>query len=239
MGKCQIIDLHAHTYYSNCSEDNPRDVISVAISGGITVLGINDHNYGIGERKAQYLKEIRSLAEIYAGQITILCGIEIATLPHLFDIKSPREIGDFDYCLIEHMSESQSIINGDLIGFCKSLGIPCGIAHTDLFEYCQTNGIEISEFFSQLAQNGIFWEMNVNYDSIHGYHEHEYVKKFIASEYQQKVVKDSGLCISVGFDGHRHADYAPSRVLTMNEFLNEKGIKTLLSHPTLSKKIKN
>lgn len=234
-----IIDLHAHTYYSNCSQDDPRDVINVAIENGVNVLGVNDHNYGIGERKEQYIAEMRAVASAYKGQITILCGIEIATFPHLFDIKSPKEIANFDYCLIEHITSRQSIVGGNLIEFCKSLGIPCGIAHTDLFEYCDMYGKNYAEFFTQMANSGIFWEMNVNYDSIHGYHEHEYVKEFVSNEQKQAIVKASGLCVSVGFDGHRYKDYDGSRVRAMNSFLQKNGISTLLSHPVLGKKIKN
>ena len=56
--KQKIIDLHSHTYYSNCSNDNPRELIKTAIQNNIDVLGINDHNYGIGDRKDLYLNEI-------------------------------------------------------------------------------------------------------------------------------------------------------------------------------------
>lgn len=34
-----IQDLHSHTYFSAC---------------GVEVLGITDHNYGIGDRKREY-----------------------------------------------------------------------------------------------------------------------------------------------------------------------------------------
>ena len=43
-----IQDLHAHTYYSFCGADTPEQVVETAIAGGIEMLGITDHNYGIG-----------------------------------------------------------------------------------------------------------------------------------------------------------------------------------------------
>lgn len=58
----------------------------------------------------------------------------------------------------------------------------------------------------------IFWEMNVSYDKIHDYREHEYVKEFLSNETQQELVRKSGVRLSVGFDGHRVEDYRPDRV---------------------------
>lgn len=43
-----IQDLHSHTYYSFCGNDSPEKVIEVAIAGNIEMLGITDHNCGIG-----------------------------------------------------------------------------------------------------------------------------------------------------------------------------------------------
>ena len=43
-----IQDLHAHTYYSFDSEDKIEKVIETALLGGVGLIGISDHNYGIG-----------------------------------------------------------------------------------------------------------------------------------------------------------------------------------------------
>jgi len=66
--------------------------------------------------------------------------------------------------------------------------------------------------------------MNVNYDSIHGYHEHQYVKRFFTDKEQQEIVKDAGLYVSVGFDGHRMEDYLVKRVKDANDFILSEGI---------------
>lgn len=57
-GKSNVFDIHTHTNYSFCGKDEPRVLIEKAIEQGISLLGISDHNYGIGNRKAEYLKNI-------------------------------------------------------------------------------------------------------------------------------------------------------------------------------------
>ena len=222
-----VMDLHSHTYYSHCGRDDPHAVVEAALRGGVSVLGISDHNYGIGERKAQYLAEMRALAEEYKGRIQILCGIEIATHAHLYDLQSADEIKGYDYCLIEHITAEDSIVGGDLFAFCAKLNIPCGIAHTDLFAYCDQRGLAYKEFFEGMARAGIFWEMNVNYDSIHGYREHAYIKELFGERERLGIVRDAGVRISVGFDGHRCEEYDGARVQSMNRLLKENGLNTV------------
>ncbi len=213
-------DIHSHTRYSDCGKDEPRAVIEAAIAGGITHFGISDHNYGIGERKSEYLTEINSLKEEYKKKITLYCGIEIATCNDFRAPKEDEDFSEFDYCLLEHVDNDNSVIE-DLFDYAKTLGCPVGIAHTDMFAYCKKKGLDPLTFFTRMAQAGIFWEMNVNYDSIHRYNEHQYVKDFVASEEQQRIIKESGVRVTVGFDGHRVEDYLPERVRAMNEFLYE------------------
>ena len=138
----KIFDIHSHTFYSNCGRDNPCELINTAIQNGLSMLGICDHNHGIGERKKQYLAEIKDLATRYTDKIKIYCGIEIATLPERYDIENVDEIKDFDYCLIEHITDDDSIVKENLFEFCNKLGILCGIAHTDLFAYCDMYGFD-------------------------------------------------------------------------------------------------
>lgn len=223
--KKTVCDLHSHTWYSLCGRDNPHEVIKTAISNGIDLLGISDHNYGIAERKREYLAEMRSLAEQYKDRIKILCGIEIATLPQFYDIQNSEEIKDYDYCLIEHIMEPESIAGANLLEFCGNLGIPCGIAHTDMFAYCDMYGFAYLDFFRKMADAGIFWEMNVSYDSIHRYKEHAYVREFMTNREKQEIVKQAGLYLSVGFDGHRCEDYDGAKVHAMYDFLVENGFR--------------
>ncbi len=219
-------DIHAHTWYSNCGRDNPQDVVDTAFRNGIRLFGICDHNYGIGARKATYLTEMRELAEKNKERLRLLVGIEIATFPHLYDIQDPAEIREYDYCLIEHITNPDSLVGGDLFGFCEKLGVRCGIAHTDMFAYCDLYGYAYEPFFREMAERGIFWEMNVSYDSIHRYNEHGYVRDFVTDPAKQQIIRQAGVPISVGFDGHRREDYDGERVHKMVTFLRENGFVT-------------
>ena len=218
-----IQDLHSHTRYSNCGRDEPEQVIEKAIEGGIELLGITDHNYGIGSRKKQYLDELAEMQSAYKGKIRILRGIELSTLPGQGPEK-PEDIAPFDYCLIEHIDYDNTVLGTGVFDYARSLSIPAGIAHTDLFGFAEKLGEDAFTFIKKFADCGIFWEMNVNYDSIHKYREHEYVKRFRESKEQQEIVRRAGLRIAVGFDGHRVEDYLAARVKDMNRFLEENGI---------------
>jgi histidinol phosphatase-like PHP family hydrolase len=193
------------------------------ISQGVEVLGITDHNYGIAERRGEYLAEISRLSAKYATSLRILRGIEINTLPG-FAFREPP-FSEFDYCLVEHLDLEESVMNGDIIAFTKDYGCPVGIAHTDIFAFAERKGIPCEEFVKALADAGIFWELNVSYDSIHGYREHEYVKRFMQDKRQQEIVKSAGLYLSVGFDGHRMEDYRVDRVEGANQFILSCGFK--------------
>ena len=76
-----------------------------------------------------------------------------------------------------------------------------------------------------MAEQNIFWEMNVSYDSIHKYREHEYMLEFFKNEEQQAIVRESGVRLSIGFDGHRVEDYQPKRIAEYCRRVTEMGIK--------------
>ncbi len=221
-----IHDLHSHTYYSGCGKDAPEVIIEAAINGGIEAFGICDHNYGIGDRKSQYFEQITGLKDVYKDRIKILCGIELATISNLA-LKEHEDISHFDYCLVEHIDSKESIVE-DIISYSKKLKCKTGIAHTDLFRYIVTIGENPLEYLKRLAASGIFWEMNVSYDSIHSYREHGYYIEFLSNEYQQDIVRKSGIELSVGFDGHRVEDYRPDRVINMYNFIKDRDIKTVI-----------
>lgn len=219
----KITDIHSHTYYSFCGKDDPHDTVRAAIEGGIELFGISDHNYGIGDRFETYVKEMSALKSEYEDKIKILTGIEISLLPQYVNIATDR-LKELDYCLVE-VNSGENVPNGDFAALAKEFGIPTGIAHTDIFGMCERLGYDTEKYISSLAQSNVFWEMNVNYDSIHGYREHQYVKTFFASEKQQSIVKKAGLAISVGFDGHKVEDYLPERVRDACRRLEELDIR--------------
>ena len=218
-----ISDIHSHTYYSACGRDAPDTVIETAVKGGIEVFGICDHHYGIGERINEYKDELFDCRKRFKDDIKLLVGIEIATVPfHPFTKYEYTK--DLDYCLVEHIDLPDSTVGTDIFDYPSKVYCSVGIAHTDLFALARKWGMTPLSLFCKLADAGIFWEMNVNYDRIHGYREHPYVLEFYKNEEQQNTVRDSGIKISVGFDGHRYEDYDPERVKRMCAFLNEKNI---------------
>lgn len=225
-----IQDLHSHTYYSFCGKDAPTTVIETAIAGGIEMLGISDHSYGICMSRSELAREsqkekdiqraidayadhILLLKEKYASKIDIKCGIELFTVnqPHRL-LPDSIDLSVFDYCLVENL-DSPDTVCCDLFGFVKKHKCRnVGIAHTDLFGFLEQRGFDKLEYLTKMADSGIFWEMNVNYDSIHKYREHAYVKEFFEDPEMQDTVRRSGVRISVGFDGHKVEDYLPDRV---------------------------
>ena len=240
-------DLHSHTYYSFCGKDKPEEIVEAAIAGEIELFGITDHAHDVGMGRKEiysvvqegatfsdygktlirYYDHINLLKYKYADKIKILSGIEINTQKSLPLAVLPKgvDVSFFDYCLIENLDHENSLTEGDIFSFAKQCGCSVtGIAHTDLFAHIARLGADPLDYFRRMADMNIFWEMNVSYDSIHGYREHEYVRRFLTNEAQQEIVRRSGACLSVGFDGHRVEDYRPDRVVNCCETLKALGI---------------
>lgn len=242
-----IQDLHSHTYYSFCGGDTPEQVAEAAIKGGIDVLGITDHNTGVcycrldfytapdaqrfggtAERTLRrYYDHINLIREKYADKIEIKRGIELNTTD---DGRNPlpdnADISYYDYCLVECLDSDCTVTRGDIFAYAKRCGTPLvGIAHTDLFRHIRSRGEDPYEYFCRMAEENIFWEMNVSYDSIHNYRVHGYMLDFFADEEKQDIVRRSGALVSIGFDGHRVGDYLPDRIREYNEKLHALGIK--------------
>ncbi|MBE5747118.1 MAG: PHP domain-containing protein [Clostridiales bacterium] len=241
-----IQDLHAHTYYSFCCQDKPETVIETAIASGIQQLGICDHSYGVGCARTElcwdkgtrldanyentlvrYFDHMRLLRDKYAKRIKILCGIEVCTLmgKDSYALPYSADISFFDFALVENLDDPNSFLNGDIFDFAKRWGCPIGIAHTDLFKFCAMRGEEPNRYFKRLAEAGIFWEINVNYDSLHSFKQHDYVSEFFKNKTQQEIVKKSGIKLSVGFDGHIAREYKPQKVKTACQLIQNMGIK--------------
>lgn len=229
-----IQDIHSHSYYSFCGNDDPEVMIETAINSGIEQYGICDHNYGIcyGRKSifkcdseipednyektlVRYYDHLSLLRDKYRDKIKLLCGIEVCTslLRSRVTLPPLTDISFFDYCLIENIDTFEnSIAKGDLFAYAKRCGCPSGVAHTDMFAFIEKLGKDPYDYFSRMAEAGIFWELNVNFDATHRYIEHKYVKEFFSNEEQQDIVRRSGVRLSVGFDCHRATEYLPDRV---------------------------
>ncbi len=242
-----IQDLHSHTYYSFCGADTPEQVVRAAIDGSVELLGITDHNYGVGcartdvyfstspeigndyERTLKrYFDHINLIKEKYAGKIKILRGIEINTLTGgRTALPESADISCFDFCLVENLDagEGKTITNGDIFAFADRCGCPTGIAHTDMFAFILSRGEDPYRYFRRMADRGIFWEMNVNLDTVHHGHEHKYMLEFFEDTEQQEIVRRSKVRLSVGFDGHKVDDYKPQRIAEYCGKISRMGIK--------------
>lgn len=243
-----IQDLHSHTYYSFCGKDSPETIVEAAINGGIELFGICDHNSGInfGNYLAfaapsnivpneynelafrKYFEHMSLIKEKYSPKIKVLVGVEVTAhlnIPKIA-IQDGADLSYFDYCLIENPDMENSIIKKDLFSFAEKLKCKnSGVAHTDMFKFIKSLGEDPYKYFKKMAKENIFWEMNLSYDSIHNYREHEYVKEFFDSKEQQQIIRESGVKLSVGFDGHRVEDYLPDRVADFCSRITDMGIK--------------
>ncbi len=246
-----IQDLHAHTYYSFCSNDKPEAVVETAINSGIQMLGICDHNYGVGCARTEfcwgkgtrldadyektlirYFDHMNAVREKYARKIKILCGLEICTLrsENSYALPNTADVSFFDFVLVENLSNPNSIMQGDLFAFAKRCGCPVGVAHTDMFAFIKAQGEAPYRYFRKMAEAGIFWEMNVNYDSIHKFKTYDYVTEFLKNKEQQEIVRKSGVRLSVGFDGHAAKEYKPLRVKNACKIIQDAGIHLAFEH---------
>jgi histidinol phosphatase-like PHP family hydrolase len=174
----------------------------------------------------RYFDHMNAVREKYAKKIKILCGIEICTLrsEHSYALPTMADVSFFDFALIENLDHPMSVTNGDLFAYAKRCGCPVGVAHTDMFKFIKSLGEDPYRYFKKMAEAGIFWEMNVNYDSVHNFKTHDYVTEFFKNKEQQEIVKRSGVKLSVGFDGHIAKEYKAQKVKTANGLIKAMGI---------------
>lgn len=238
-----IQDLHSHTYYSFCGADTPEAVVEAAIEGGFDLIGITDHAHGVGDGRLQffehpltdaapdyertlrrYYDHISLIREKYADRIRVLRGIEVATVKKFYSFPPTADISFFDYCIVEHLDFEETITEGDIFSFAERLACPTGIAHTDMFSFIRSKGEDPLSYFRKMADRNIFWEMNVNLDTTHNGYEHPYMLEFFQNKEQQAIVRESGVRLSVGFDGHRVYDYKPGRIADYCHRITDMGI---------------
>ena len=91
-----LTNYHTHIYRCNHASGTEREYVEKAIKEGMCVLGLSDHapylfdgTYYSGHRMrpeefGEYVQIIRDLQKEYAGQITLLAGVEIEYYPRNF-----------------------------------------------------------------------------------------------------------------------------------------------------------
>lgn len=78
-----LSDFHVHTTYCD-GRNTPEEMVLSAIDLGMERIGFSGHSYTFFDesycmsqkRTEEYIKEIATLREKYAGKIRILCGVE-------------------------------------------------------------------------------------------------------------------------------------------------------------------
>lgn len=84
-----MIDSHSHTFYSKHAIGTVDELVRASVAAGVTVLTITDHapfpvdmdNRLLASELDCYFADIERAREIYQGQITILCGLELDYMP--------------------------------------------------------------------------------------------------------------------------------------------------------------
>lgn len=125
MIKC---DFHMHTVFCD-GKNTPEEMVLAAIGRGVECMGFSGHSYSPGDADTEigmtddvcrlYRNEIYRLREKYAGEIEILCGIEM-------DYWSENDTSPFDY----------------IIGSVHELRVPGGRALVDYSPERQTEAID-------------------------------------------------------------------------------------------------
>ena len=92
-------DFHAHTNYCDGS-NTPAEMVRAAAEQGLKVFGLSGHGYTpydesycmLPEEEAAYERDVRALAEEYAGKLEVLCGVEQ-------DCLAGKPARDWDYVI--------------------------------------------------------------------------------------------------------------------------------------------
>jgi histidinol phosphatase-like PHP family hydrolase len=196
----------------------PEKIIENALSNGYDAVGISDHNYWITGRYTEYRDSIERLKTKYAGKIKVFCGMEVSYLKP--DGVTPQDLAAFDYCLFEYFSPHITLM--EMAEYRRKFDIPFGLPHFDIITAGEKEGVDAVRL---LAENDIFWELNVNHDRAHHYRTLDYVKRFMESPSLVTHAKECGLRVSIGYDTHILEDYDASRVISACRFLEENDIK--------------
>lgn len=108
-------NYHTHTVRCNHAAGTEREYIERAIEAGMETLGFSDHAPHIAAQNAEqypswcmrpdlmegYVRTVRDLAREYAGQIRVLCGVEIEYTPdfHQENMHFLKQF-DLDYMIL-------------------------------------------------------------------------------------------------------------------------------------------
>ncbi|MBR3791914.1 MAG: PHP domain-containing protein [Clostridia bacterium] len=214
----KLIDLHNHTTFSYDGVNSCEEIIENALSKGIEVIGICDHQYSLGSDIGEYIRTVNECKRKYKNKIEVLCGLEIGTRPEPRDLVM-SSIKDIDYCLFECLDSPVSMDFYEFLEWVKLFDMPKGFAHTDIFSLSQRYGIDIIKI---MKENNIFWEINTSGN-------YTYYYDFITNKEKQEIIKKSGLTLSVGSDTHWIKDLNVNKLKSCQDLIEKLGNPIIFS----------
>lgn len=208
-----LMDLHNHTTFSYDGSDTPEAVIENAVSHGIEVIGITDHQFSIGSSLAEYIEKLHECKRKYSGSIKVLAGLEIGTRPRPYDLFT-SELEGLDYVLFECLDDARAMDFWEFIAWRHRFTCPVGLAHCDIFAMSERYGINMLEV---MQTESLFWELNTsgNYD---------YYYDFLTNAGKREAIKRSGIGVSVGSDTHAVYEYRGNQLKSANKLVSRMGL---------------
>lgn len=214
----KLTDLHNHTTFSYDGVNSCEEIIENALSYGIEVIGICDHQYSLGSDIGEYIRKVNECKRKYKNKIEVLCGLEIGTRPEPRDLVM-SSIKDIDYCLFECLDSSIAMDFYEFMEWVKLFDMPKGFAHTDIFSLSERYGINIIKI---MKENNIFWEINTSGN-------YNYYYDFITNSEKQDIIKMSGLTLSIGSDTHWIKDLNVNKLKSCQDLIKKLGNPIIFS----------
>lgn len=213
----KLTDLHNHTTFSYDGENSCEEIIQNALSKGIEVVGISDHQYSISDI-GEYIFTINELKRKYKDKITVLCGLEIGTRPEPRDLILSN-LNNIDYCLFECLDSDTAMDFYEFLEWSKLFKMPKGFAHTDIFYLEKKYGIDIIRI---MKENDFFWEINTSGN-------YNYYYDFLTNPKKQEIIKNSSIKISIGSDTHWIKDLNVKKLISAHELIKKLGNPIIFS----------
>jgi histidinol-phosphatase (PHP family) len=199
------LDYHMHTRFSEDGEDTLEDMCRRAIELGVPEIGFSEHwDVGPYENLPRFFKpeawyaELERLRALYAGQLVLRAGIEIAE-PHLYPQETAEVLGraPFDYVIGSvHFVGKNFMFNGEYFQTHTADEVYEGY-FTEMGRMLQTADIDIVAHFDIPARAG---------KPIFGYEPARYEEKIRSG---LKTCIERGLALDINVSGLRK----PSQII--------------------------
>jgi histidinol-phosphatase (PHP family) len=199
------LDYHMHTRFSEDADDTPAAMCLRAIALGVPEIGFSEHwDVGPYETNPRFFKpepwyaELERLRRLFAGQILIRAGIEIAE-PHLYPHETAEVLlrAPFDYVIGSvHYDGPNFMFNGEYFQTHTADQV-YGSYFAELDRMVRTAEIDIVAHFDIPARAG---------KPIFGYEPARYEAQIRSA---LKTIIERGLALDVNVSGLRK----PSRII--------------------------